>query len=57
MPPSSMNDLFTFLSQLMTEHAAMFETMGSHMFRGFSVILIVWFGLKSALASASVADA
>ena len=53
MPPSSMNDLFAFLSQLMTEHAAMFETMGSHMFRGFSVILIVWFGLKSALASAS----
>jgi len=27
--------------------------MGAHMFRAFSVILIVWFGLKSALASAS----
>jgi hypothetical protein len=53
MPPSSMNDLFAFLSQLMTEHAALFETMGANMFRGFAVILIVWFGLKSALASAS----
>ena len=48
-----MNDLFGFLSQLMTQHAALFETMGSHMFRGFAVILIVWFGIKSALASAS----
>jgi TrbL/VirB6 plasmid conjugal transfer protein len=53
MPPSSMNDLFAFLSQLMTEHAGLFETMGAHMFRGFAVILIVWFGVKSALASAS----
>jgi len=47
-----MNDLFAFLSDLMTEHAALFQTMGLHMFRGFAVILIVWFGVKSALASA-----
>jgi hypothetical protein len=53
MPPSSMDDLFAFLSQLMTEHASLFETMGSHMFRGFAVILISWYGTKSALASAS----
>src|SRR5215475_1612479 len=52
MPPSSMNDLFAFLSDLMTQHASLFETMGLNMFRGFAVILIVWFGLKSALASA-----
>lgn len=48
-----MNDLFAFLTQLMTEHASLFETMGSHMFRAFAVILIAWFGAKSALASAS----
>jgi hypothetical protein len=48
-----MNDLFAFLSQLMTEHAGLFETMGSHMFRAFAVILIAWYGVKSALASAS----
>lgn len=52
MPPSSMNDLFAFLSQLMTEHAGLFETMGAAMFRGFAVILISWYGVKSALASA-----
>ena len=52
MPPSSMNDLFAFLTQLMTEHAALFETMGVHMFRGFAVILIAWYGAKSALGSA-----
>lgn len=45
MPPSSMNDLFAFLSQLMTEHASLFETMGTNMFRGFAVILIAWFGI------------
>lgn len=52
MPPSSMNDLFAFLTQLMTENAALFQTMGANMFRGFAVILIVWFGVKSALGSA-----
>jgi len=53
MPPSSMNDLFAFLSQLMTEHAGLFQTMGANMFRGFAVILIAWFGIKSALSAAS----
>src|SRR5713226_8379223 len=52
MTPSSMNDLFAFLTQLMTEHAGMFESMGNNMFRAFATILIVWFGVKSALASA-----
>jgi hypothetical protein len=47
-----MNDLFAFLTQLMTEHSALFQSMGNNMFRGFAVILIVWFGAKSALASA-----
>src|SRR5712692_5302994 len=53
MPPSSRNDLFAFLTQLMTEHAELFESMGGHMFRAFATILIAWFGVKSALASAS----
>lgn len=52
MPPSSMDDLFAFLSQLMTEHASLFQTVGAHMYRGFAVIMIVWFGVKTALASA-----
>src|SRR5437660_5333472 len=52
MPPSSMSDLFAFITQLMTQHADLFETMGAHMFRGFAVILIAWFGAQSALSAA-----
>jgi len=47
-----MNDLFAFLSLLMNQHANLFEAMGSNMFRAFAVILIVWFGIKSALGAA-----
>ena len=53
MAANTMNDLFAFLTRLMTEHAALFEHTGSVMFKGFAVILISWFGVKSALASAS----
>lgn len=52
MPPSLTNDLFAYLTQLMTQNASLFQTMGANMFRGFAVILIVWFGVKSALGSA-----
>jgi hypothetical protein len=51
--PSTMTDLFAFLTQLMTEHASLFDTMGNHMFRSFATILIAWFGVKSALTAAS----
>lgn len=53
MVPETWADFFSFLSTLMTSHASMFETLGTHLFRGFAVILISWFGVKSALASAS----
>lgn len=53
MPPESMNDFFAYLTSLMTAHASMFQAAGLNMFRGFAVILIVWFGIKSALSSAS----
>ena len=53
MPPSLMPDFFAFLSGLMTQHADLFEAMGYRMFRSFAIILIVWFGVKSALAAAS----
>src|SRR5262249_41632151 len=51
--PSTMTDLFAFLTLLMTEHAALFEAMGNRMYRSFAIILIAWFGIKSALAAAS----
>jgi hypothetical protein len=52
MPTGSLADLFAFLTQLMTENASMFETIGMNMFRSFAAILIAWFGIKSALAAA-----
>jgi hypothetical protein len=48
-----MNDLVAFLTDLMTTHAAIFEALGLNLFRALAIILIVWFGVKSALASAS----
>src|SRR6266851_2546584 len=50
--PGSIDDLFSVLTQLMTQHASLFETMGQNMFRGFAVILICWYGIKTALSSA-----
>jgi hypothetical protein len=47
-----MNDLFAFLTQLMNQESGLFQTMGANMYRGFAVIMIVWFGVKGALGSA-----
>jgi hypothetical protein len=47
-----MHDLFAFLTELMTQHASLFESMGQNMFRGFALIMIVWFGVKTALSAA-----
>ncbi len=52
MSPSLMNDLFAYLTQLMTQHASLFEALGQKMFRSFAVILIAWYGAKGALAAA-----
>src|SRR6266702_7082136 len=47
---------FTFLaqaiSQLLNANSASIESTGLNMFRGLAVILIVWFGVKSALSAA-----
>jgi Zn-dependent protease with chaperone function len=48
-----MNDLFQFLIELLTRHSDTFQALGANLFRGFALILIVWFGAKSALSSAS----
>lgn len=50
--PNSMNDLFRFLTELLTTHSDTFETLGLNLFRAFAVILIAWFGVKSALSAA-----
>jgi hypothetical protein len=53
MPTGAMHEFFAFLTALMTEHASLFETMGQHMFRSLAVIMIAWFGIKSALNAVS----
>jgi TrbL/VirB6 plasmid conjugal transfer protein len=53
MTPSTVADLFAYITQLLTQHASLFEAMGARMFQGFAVILISWFGVKSALSAAS----
>ena len=39
MSPSTMNDLFAYLTQLLTQHAALFENLGARMFQALAVIL------------------
>src|SRR6476619_1098559 len=46
MPTPAVNDLFAYLTQLMTENSAFFESMGINLFRSFAVILICWFGIQ-----------
>jgi type IV secretory pathway VirB6-like protein len=37
---------------LLTREGDMFLSLGTHLFRGFAVIVITWFGIRAALASA-----
>jgi TrbL/VirB6 plasmid conjugal transfer protein len=52
-----MQDYFSFvfgaINNLLNQDAGLFESMGMNLFRGFALIVISWFGLQSALHSAS----
>src|ERR1700736_4531868 len=37
---------------LLTRDGDLFLTLGTHLFRGFAVILLAWFGIRAALAGA-----
>lgn len=37
---------------LLTRHGTLFLSTGTHLFRGLAVIMVAWFGVKAALASA-----
>lgn len=51
------NDFLQFMYQaindLLTQNLGFFDAMGQNLFRMFATILIAWYGVKSALASAS----
>ena len=45
--------IFQAINTLLTQNLGFFDTMGQNLFRSFATILIAWFGIKSALSSAS----
>ena len=44
--------IFQAIIELLTQHADLFARLGMNLFRGFAVILIVWYGVRAALSSA-----
>ena len=47
-----LNAITTFITQLLTQHVGQFAFLGQGMFLSFATIVIVWFGVKSALSAA-----
>src|SRR5579862_8020563 len=44
--------IFQAINTLLTQNLGFFDTMGQNLFRSFATILVVWYGVKSALAAA-----
>ena len=44
--------IFQAINTLLTQNLGFFDAMGQNLFRSFATILIVWYGVKSALAAA-----
>src|SRR5713226_9217975 len=51
------NDFLQFMykaiNDLLTQNLGFFDAMGQNLFRSFATILVVWYGVKSALSAAS----
>ena len=45
--------IFQAINTLLSQNLGFFDSMGQNLFRSFATILVAWFGIKSALASAS----
>ena len=45
--------IYQAINQLLTQHLGFFDAMGQHLFRMFATIIVVWYGVKSALSAAS----
>src|SRR5580700_3304238 len=46
--------IFNYITDLLALHGGQFAYIGQAMFTGFATILIVWFGVKSALTAGEV---
>jgi type IV secretory pathway VirB6-like protein len=45
--------IFQAINTLLTRNLGFFDAMGQNLFRSFATILVAWYGIKSALSSAS----
>jgi len=45
--------IFQAINNLLTQNLGFFDAMGQNLFRSFATILVVWYGVKSALSAAS----
>ena len=45
--------IFQAINNLLTQNLGFFDAMGQNLFRSFATILVVWYGVKTALSSAS----
>jgi type IV secretory pathway VirB6-like protein len=45
--------IFQAINSLLTQNLGFFDAMGQNLFRSFATILVAWFGIKSALSSAT----
>jgi hypothetical protein len=44
--------IFQAINNLLTQNLGIFDAMGQNLFRSFATILVVWYGVKSALSAA-----
>jgi hypothetical protein len=52
MQPDFLKFIFQAINNLLTQNLGFFDAMGQNLFRSFATILVVWYGVKSALAAA-----
>ena len=45
--------IFQAINSLLTQNLGFFDAMGQNLFRSFATILVAWYGIKSALSSAT----
>ena len=51
-PDNAFSVVAQSIIDLLTTHSDLFLNLGIHLFRGFAVMLIAWFGVKAALSAA-----
>ena len=50
----TLTQIFNFISQLLSQHGGQFAYIGQSMYTGLATIMVVWFGIKSALGAGEV---